>query len=62
MVLPLCLQIYYCKEDEVCLYQSLQFEVPFREAEPNTTIANVTLSHLMKPKASADNFPQPVAP
>ncbi|KAK4264680.1 hypothetical protein QN277_025822 [Acacia crassicarpa] len=55
-------KIYYCKEDEVCLYQSLQFEVPFREAEPNTAPADVTLSHLAKPKASAISFPQPVAP
>ncbi|XP_028779438.1 protein SUPPRESSOR OF QUENCHING 1, chloroplastic [Neltuma alba] len=55
-------KIYYCKEDEVCLYQSLQFEVPFREAEPNSAPADVTLSHLVKPKASASTFPQPVAP
>lgn len=55
-------KIYYCKEDEVCLYQSLQFEVPFRVAEPNSAPADVSLSHLVKPKASASSLLQPVAP
>lgn len=55
-------KIYYCKEDEVCLYQSLEFEVPFRVAEPNSAPADVSLSHLVKPKASASSLLQPVAP
>ncbi|KAF7817977.1 protein SUPPRESSOR OF QUENCHING 1, chloroplastic isoform X1 [Senna tora] len=55
-------KIYYCKEDEVCLYQSLQFEVPFREGVPNSAPTDVTLAHLVKPKASPSSLIPPVAP
>ncbi|KAM7481806.1 hypothetical protein LguiB_006389 [Lonicera macranthoides] len=46
--------VYYCKEDEVCLYKSLAFEVPFQEASPDSTTpeAKITLSHVVKPKTS----------
>ncbi|XP_057439055.1 protein SUPPRESSOR OF QUENCHING 1, chloroplastic isoform X2 [Lotus japonicus] len=55
-------KIYYCKEDAVCLYQSLLFEVPFREGVSDSTRANVTLAHLVKPKTSASSLLQPVSP
>ncbi|KAM7478487.1 hypothetical protein LguiA_026700 [Lonicera macranthoides] len=46
--------VYYCKEDEVCLYKSLAFEVPFQEASPDSTTpeAKIILSHVVKPKTS----------
>ncbi|KAL2345612.1 hypothetical protein Fmac_006897 [Flemingia macrophylla] len=55
-------KVYYCKEDEVCLYQSLLFEVPFREGDSNPAKADFTLAHFVKPKTSASNILQPVAP
>lgn len=42
-------KVYYCKEDEVCLYQSLAFDVLFQEgAEANP--ANVFLAYTIVPK------------
>ncbi|XP_027188814.2 protein SUPPRESSOR OF QUENCHING 1, chloroplastic-like, partial [Cicer arietinum] len=55
-------KIYYCKEDEVCLYQSLLFEVPFQDGVFNTAQADVTLAHFVKPKSSTSNVLQPIAP
>ncbi|KAK7259004.1 hypothetical protein RIF29_24598 [Crotalaria pallida] len=55
-------KVYYCKEDEVCLYQSLLFEVPFQEGAPNSTKADVTLAHFVRPKTSTSSLLQPVAP
>ncbi|KAK7284430.1 hypothetical protein RJT34_19176 [Clitoria ternatea] len=55
-------KIYYCKEDEVCLYQSVLFEVPFREGVVNSTNADVTLAHFVKPKNSTSSLLQPIAP
>ncbi|KAK2364956.1 bifunctional riboflavin kinase/FMN phosphatase [Trifolium repens] len=55
-------KIYYCKEDEVCLYKSLLFEVPFREGVFDTAKADVTLAHLVKPKSSTSGLLQPIAP
>ncbi|KAL8251513.1 hypothetical protein R6Q59_035206 [Mikania micrantha] len=43
-------KIYYCKEDEVCLYQSLVFEVPFKEASPENTPKEIKLPFIVKPK------------
>ncbi|XP_052206057.1 protein SUPPRESSOR OF QUENCHING 1, chloroplastic isoform X2 [Diospyros lotus] len=54
-------KVYYCKEDEVCLYQSLAFEVPFREVTPDSSPAEVTLAYLVKPKTSAGSSLLPVA-
>ncbi|KAK7397113.1 hypothetical protein VNO78_18280 [Psophocarpus tetragonolobus] len=51
-------KVYYCKEDEVCLYQSLLFEVPFREGVSNPAKADVTISHFVKPKTSTSNLLQ----
>ncbi|KAK7379175.1 hypothetical protein VNO80_04628 [Phaseolus coccineus] len=55
-------KVYYCKEDEVCLYQSLLFEVPFPEGVSSPAKADVTLAHLVKPKTSTNNLQQTVAP
>ncbi|XP_043687165.1 protein SUPPRESSOR OF QUENCHING 1, chloroplastic isoform X2 [Telopea speciosissima] len=45
-------KIYYCKEDEVCLYKSLAFEVPFREEILSSTPAEIMLPYFVKPKVS----------
>lgn len=58
----LSLQVYYCKEDEVCLYQSLLFEVPFQEGISSPAKADVTLAHFVKPKTSTNNLLQTVSP
>ncbi|XP_050383338.1 protein SUPPRESSOR OF QUENCHING 1, chloroplastic isoform X2 [Argentina anserina] len=54
-------KVYYCKEDEVCLYQSLLFEVPFHEEIPETNPAEITLAYLVKPRTSTDSLPLPAA-
>ncbi|KAJ9557732.1 hypothetical protein OSB04_012346 [Centaurea solstitialis] len=55
-------KVYYCKEDEVCLYQSLVFEVPFQEvsAEINTP-QEIKLPFVVKPKSSEGSLQLPVA-
>ncbi|KAJ4719324.1 NHL repeat-containing protein 2-like [Melia azedarach] len=55
-------KVYYCKEDEVCLYQSLLFEVPFREEVPDSNPAEITLAYVVKPKTSTSSLQLPVAP
>ncbi|TVU47295.1 hypothetical protein EJB05_06890, partial [Eragrostis curvula] len=45
-------KVYYCKEDEVCLYQSVAFDVKFREAaEPSPT--QITLSYSVAPRENS---------
>ncbi|CAH9080213.1 unnamed protein product [Cuscuta epithymum] len=43
-------KVYYCKEDEVCLYQSLTFEVQFQELNPDSSPAEISLPYFVKPK------------
>ncbi|XP_070024129.1 protein SUPPRESSOR OF QUENCHING 1, chloroplastic-like isoform X2 [Nicotiana tabacum] len=52
-------KVYYCKEDEVCLYQSLTFEVPFQEVNPDSAPAMITLPFDVKPKTSPSSLPIP---
>ncbi|KAK0601024.1 hypothetical protein LWI29_020682 [Acer saccharum] len=54
-------KVYYCKEDEVCLYQSLLFEVPFQEEVPDTPPAEITLAYTVKPKTSTSSLQLPAA-
>ncbi|XP_034222109.1 protein SUPPRESSOR OF QUENCHING 1, chloroplastic isoform X2 [Prunus dulcis] len=54
-------KVYYCKEDEVCLYQSLLFEVTFREESPESNPEEITLAYVVKPKASTNSLQLPVA-
>ncbi|VYS49318.1 unnamed protein product [Arabidopsis thaliana] len=42
-------KVYYCKEDEVCLYQSVQFEVPFKVESESS--ASPTITFTVKPRA-----------
>ncbi|CAI9786151.1 unnamed protein product [Fraxinus pennsylvanica] len=49
-------KVYYCKEDEVCLYQSLTFEVPFQEVIPDAAPVEITLPYVVKPKTSTDSL------
>ncbi|WVZ06045.1 hypothetical protein V8G54_019391 [Vigna mungo] len=55
-------KVYYCKEDEVCLYQSLLFEVPFPEGVSSPAKADVTLAHFVKPKTLTSNLLETVSP
>lgn len=57
----LSLQVYYCKEDEVCLYQSLLFEVPFHEEVPESNPEEITLAYLVKPRTSTNSLQLPAA-
>lgn len=53
------LQVYYCKEDEVCLYQSLLFEVPFQDQEEvpaEIKPADIKLMYDVKPKTSTNSL------
>nr|XP_027114870.1 protein SUPPRESSOR OF QUENCHING 1, chloroplastic-like isoform X1 [Coffea arabica] len=54
-------KVYYCKEDEVCLYQSLTFEVPFQDLNPNSVPADITLPYTVKPKTTRSSLDVPVA-
>ncbi|KAK6143862.1 hypothetical protein DH2020_024210 [Rehmannia glutinosa] len=54
-------KVYYCKEDEVCLYQPLMFEVSFQEAVPDAVPAEISLPYTVKPKSSTYNLQTPVA-
>ncbi|KAI3725773.1 hypothetical protein L1987_65565 [Smallanthus sonchifolius] len=54
-------KVYYCKEDEVCLYQSLVFEVPFKEASPEITPQEIKLPFVVKPKLTESSLQLPVA-
>ncbi|KAL5565895.1 hypothetical protein UlMin_029059 [Ulmus minor] len=55
-------KVYYCKEDEVCLYQSLMFEVPFPDKVEESAPAEIELPYVVKPKSSTNTLPLPVAP
>ncbi|KAJ8511102.1 hypothetical protein OPV22_001536 [Ensete ventricosum] len=43
-------KVYYCKEDEVCLYQSVAFDVTFREEQSESTEAVVKVSYIVTPR------------
>ncbi|XP_020591433.1 NHL repeat-containing protein 2 isoform X2 [Phalaenopsis equestris] len=43
-------KIYYCKEDELCLYQSLEFDISFLPEVSGSNIAHVSLSYCVTPK------------
>ncbi|XP_034706716.1 protein SUPPRESSOR OF QUENCHING 1, chloroplastic [Vitis riparia] len=49
-------KVYYCKEDEVCLYQSVAFEVPFRDAIPGSSPAEISLDYAVKPKTPTKSY------
>ncbi|GKV01403.1 hypothetical protein SLEP1_g13958 [Rubroshorea leprosula] len=52
-------KVYYCKEDEVCLYQSLLFEIPFQEEVPESSPAEIKLDYIVKPKTSTSSLQLP---
>ncbi|KAJ8752307.1 hypothetical protein K2173_003943 [Erythroxylum novogranatense] len=54
-------KVYYCKEDEVCLYQSLSFEVGFEEEVPGSPSSEIRLEHVVKPKESPKSLQLTVA-
>lgn len=43
-------KVYYCKEDEVCLYQSLAFNVSFQQQVEDSEPANISLAYTIAPK------------
>ncbi|KAL0454634.1 UNVERIFIED_CONTAM: protein SUPPRESSOR OF QUENCHING 1, chloroplastic [Sesamum latifolium] len=53
-------KVYYCKEDEVCLYQPLMFEVSFQEAVPDAAPAEISLPYVVKPKSPTFNSLSPL--
>ncbi|KAL2231305.1 UNVERIFIED_CONTAM: protein suppressor of quenching 1, chloroplastic [Sesamum indicum] len=53
-------KVYYCKEDEVCLYQPLMFEVSFQEAIPDAAPAEISLPYVVKPKSPTYNSQSPL--
>lgn len=54
-------KVYYCKEDEVCLYQSLVFEVHFKEVSAEITPQEIKLPFVVKPKSSEGTLQLPIA-
>ncbi|KAJ0037393.1 hypothetical protein Pint_22657 [Pistacia integerrima] len=55
------LKVYHCKEDEVCLYESRLFEVPFHNEVPDSTPAEITPAYAIKPKISTTGLQLPAA-
>lgn len=43
-------KVYYCKEDEVCLYQNLAFEVPLSPDSPSSSTADIPLFYTLQTK------------
>ncbi|KAG0478326.1 hypothetical protein HPP92_013045 [Vanilla planifolia] len=43
-------KIYYCKEDEVCLYQSVTFDVLFQAQASDSSPTQISLSYTVAPK------------
>ncbi|KAI3944972.1 hypothetical protein MKW92_051069 [Papaver armeniacum] len=54
-------KVYYCKEDEVCLYQSVAFEVPFREEVPNSAAAEIILPFMVQPRVPGGSLELPAS-
>ncbi|KAF3774472.1 NHL repeat-containing protein 2 [Nymphaea thermarum] len=48
-------KVYFCKEDEVCLYQSVTFEVPFESVTEGPN-AEASLSTTVKPRSSSGSL------
>ncbi|KAJ0979952.1 hypothetical protein J5N97_015426 [Dioscorea zingiberensis] len=44
-------KVYYCKEEDVCLYQSLAFDVSFLQEVPKSEPSEIKLSYTVRPKA-----------
>lgn len=51
-------KVYYCKEDEVCLYQSLVFEIPFLE-EMDSSVVEKTLTYVVRPRSPSNSLQLP---
>ncbi|KAI3982644.1 hypothetical protein MKX01_031383 [Papaver californicum] len=54
-------KVYNCKEDEVCLYQSVAFEVAFREEVPNSPAAEIILPFMVQPRIPGGGLELPAA-
>ncbi|KAI0519561.1 hypothetical protein KFK09_007012 [Dendrobium nobile] len=50
-------KIYYCKEDEVCLYHSLAFDVSFQPVVSDSNPSCISLSYTVTPKIPVDKSP-----
>ncbi|XP_072974846.1 protein SUPPRESSOR OF QUENCHING 1, chloroplastic isoform X2 [Typha angustifolia] len=46
-------KVYYCKEDDVCLYQSVSFDVSFLQEEPGSSPADIRVPYAVKPKVTS---------
>lgn len=46
--------MYYCKEDEVCLYQPVAFDVSFQQEESESNYpANININYAVIPKVTS---------
>lgn len=50
-------KIYYCKEDELCLYQSFAFDVSFLQEVFESNPARIPLSYTVTPKIPVGKSP-----
>ncbi|GER44007.1 haloacid dehalogenase-like hydrolase domain-containing protein [Striga asiatica] len=48
-------KVYYCKEDEVCLYQPLMFEISFQEAVLDAVPSEISLPYVVNSKPNLNN-------
>ena len=50
-------QIYYCQQDDVCLYRAVSFIVPFTPAEGQTAAASIAVpvDYAIKAQSPANN-------
>lgn len=49
-------QVYYCEEDQVCLYKDVAFEIPFSSPAEGQASQSVQLSFSVKPTQMAKGF------
>ncbi|XP_020108187.1 uncharacterized protein LOC109724010 isoform X3 [Ananas comosus] len=45
-------KVYYCKEDEVCLYQSVAFDVSVQSEKPESNPADIRISYSVVPRVT----------
>ncbi|KAK6911660.1 hypothetical protein RJ641_023753, partial [Dillenia turbinata] len=54
-------KVYYCKEDDVCVFELVVFEVHFRDEVSDSSLGEITLAYVLEPKTPSGGFQLPVA-
>jgi hypothetical protein len=49
-------KVYFCRDEDVCLFEQVSFEVPFGQVDPAQTAQSVPLEYTVSPKAPVVTF------